>query len=79
MIVHKVIGKRGDKAKQGYYCVERVFIAKGSTDRTGLVLTVGDAISLDYCPKEVFIIAEIDAYDTLTRQKYGTACCNALC
>ena len=64
-IVHKVECKANQEAKQFFSQVVRRWQRQGSKKgepASEHTFKVGDAISLDYCPKQIFVIAEIESF-----------------
>lgn len=67
-VILRVQGKRNCKAKQFFSsCTRIVSQAKGTCHQ--LKVKVGDAITLDFCPAETFVVAEVEGYSGATQQK----------
>lgn len=66
--MQRVKGKARQKAKQYFgRCTREQQQAGGKS--TKLQLKVGEALTLDYCPKELFVIAEVEGFLEARAQK----------
>ena len=68
-VCQRVVGKANTKSKQGLSRVVRHHTPKGSKETQVLVVEVGHGVTLDYCPNELWIVIEIDAFVQPTKQK----------
>jgi hypothetical protein len=73
-VVHRVVPKAGQQAKQYVREVIRVFKRKGTKDVTNLHVKVGYLISVDWCPEEMFIVAEIEGFLRTNKPKCVRCC-----
>lgn len=68
-VIIRVRGKDGLKARQYFGQTKRIFTPTGSKDTQILTVVVGHLLTLDYCPDEYFIVAEIEAFLARSHQK----------
>jgi hypothetical protein len=62
-VVQRVAAKSGLKAKQYLAEISRTTSRKGAESSSfTLKIRIGDLVTLDYCPIEVFVVAEIEAF-----------------
>jgi hypothetical protein len=61
-VVQRVLPKNGQRCKQYLSRVVRRFQKSGSKEFQDTTMRVGEVITLDYCPKELFMVNEIEGY-----------------
>ena len=61
-LCQRVLPKNGMAAKQYFTQASRVHTLSGEKDPTILRVCVGEGLSLDFCPYELFVVAEVEAF-----------------
>jgi hypothetical protein len=68
-VVQRVLPKQNLRAKQYFSRVVRKWYPARTKDVQILVIRVGEVVTLDYCPLELFMVNEIEAYLGLAASK----------
>jgi hypothetical protein len=61
-VVQMVLPKDGMKARQYLSRVTRFWQKKGTKVVQELPIKVGEAVAVDWCPMELFVVTEIDGF-----------------
>ena len=68
-VVQRVLPKAGRQCKQYFARCTRVSLSNTDRQPFRLTVSVGDAVQLDWCPQELFVVAEIEGFLQRSAQK----------